>query len=70
MSKNVDSQPAPSERAERAARISAMLARWAEEDVSNEPDWDIEGVEPLKLSGYVVSDKTSLAIPVQPCRRW
>jgi hypothetical protein len=35
--------------AERAARIAAMLARWATDDVSREPEWSIEDVEPLIL---------------------
>jgi hypothetical protein len=29
-----------------------MLARWEEEDVSGEPDWDIEDIEPMRFSGY------------------
>lgn len=44
--------PAPSsakEIAERAARIAAMLDRWAAEDVSGEPDWSVDDVEPIAL---------------------
>ncbi|HEY0479855.1 MAG TPA: hypothetical protein VGD37_20190 [Kofleriaceae bacterium] len=37
------------EMAERAARIAAMLARWEAEDVSREPQWDIEDLEPMTL---------------------
>jgi hypothetical protein len=32
-----------------AARIAAMLDRWEAEDVSDEPDWDIEDIESLAL---------------------
>lgn len=49
------------ERAERAARIAAMLDRWAAEDVSDEPEWDLEDIQPVALrssSGPVV-DKPS-----------
>jgi hypothetical protein len=38
------------ERAERAARITAMLDRWAQQDVSHEPGWDIDDVQRLRLS--------------------
>ena len=49
------------ERAERAARIAAMLDRWAAEDVSDEPEWDVGDIQPVTLrssSGPVV-DKPS-----------
>jgi hypothetical protein len=36
-------------RAERAARIAAMLDRWAAEDVSEEPDWDVGEINPVTL---------------------
>jgi hypothetical protein len=32
-----------------AARIAAMLDRWEEEDVSDEPDWDLADLEPTAL---------------------
>lgn len=32
------------ERLERAARIAAMFERWAAEDVSDEPHWDVDEV--------------------------
>lgn len=35
--------------AERAARVRAMLARWQAEDTTDEPDWDVEDVEPMRL---------------------
>lgn len=44
--------PAPSSAkamAERAARIAAMLDRWAAEDVSGEPDWSVDDLEPIAL---------------------
>lgn len=37
------------ERAERAARIAAMLDRWAAEDISDEPEWDVGGIQPVSL---------------------
>jgi hypothetical protein len=50
----VTAKPAelPSEviRAEQAARVAAMFERWAAEDVSDEPDWDVDQVEPIAFS--------------------
>jgi hypothetical protein len=42
----------PSEviRAEQAARVAAMFDRWAAEDVSDEPEWDVDQVEQIVLS--------------------
>lgn len=37
------------EMAERAARIAAMLDRWAAEDLSAEPDWSIDDLEPIMI---------------------
>lgn len=37
------------EREARAGRVAAMLDRWAQEDVSGEPDWDVGRIEPLRL---------------------
>ena len=34
------------ETAERGARISTMLDRWDSEDVSSEPEWDVEELAP------------------------
>jgi hypothetical protein len=34
------------ERAERSARVAAMLDRWAAEDVSDEPEWDVGDIQP------------------------
>lgn len=39
----------------RTARVRAMLARWEEEPVTDEPDWSIEDIEPMLLAG----DKSS-----------
>ena len=39
------------ERAQRAERVRAMLDRWAAEDVSDEPDWDVEDTAPLRRPG-------------------
>jgi hypothetical protein len=49
------------ERAERAMRIAAMLDRWAVEDVSDEPDWDLDAIRPMSLrtSTGPSSDKPS-----------
>ena len=50
----VTAKPAefPSEviRSEQAARIAAMLERWTTEDVSDEPDWDVDQVERIVFS--------------------
>lgn len=35
--------------AERASRIAAMLARWSAEDISEEPEWSIDDIEPMML---------------------
>jgi hypothetical protein len=37
--------------AERAARIRAMLSRWASESVSDEPEWSVEDIEPMYVGG-------------------
>lgn len=39
----------PREMLERAERIAAMLDRWDAEDVSGEPEWNIEDLEPMSL---------------------
>jgi hypothetical protein len=50
----VTAKPAelPSEviRAEQAARVAAMFERWAAEDVSDEPEWDVDQVEQIAFS--------------------
>jgi hypothetical protein len=47
----VTAKPAelPSEvvHAEQAARVAAMFERWAAEDVSNEPEWDVDQLEQI-----------------------
>jgi hypothetical protein len=42
--------PTDSVRAEQAARIAAMFERWAAEDVSDEPDWNVDDVERIGFS--------------------
>jgi hypothetical protein len=32
-----------------AKRVAAMLARWASEDVSDEPDWDVDDAKRVAL---------------------
>lgn len=44
------------ERAERAARIAAMLDRWAAEDVSGEPEWNVEDIEPMTLRSALTAE--------------
>jgi hypothetical protein len=51
MQPNPESAPPEAERTEQAARLVAMLKRWATEDVSQEPDWDVEAVERVRFSG-------------------
>ncbi len=38
------------ERAERAARVIAMLERWVKQDVALAPTWDIDDVEQMRLT--------------------
>lgn len=37
------------EREQRAARIAAIFERWAAEDVSDEPDWDVDQIPRIEL---------------------
>ena len=37
-------------RAEQAARVAAMLERWAAEDTSDEPEWDVDQLEQIAFS--------------------
>lgn len=43
------------EQAERAARIAAMLDRWHAEDVSDEPEWEVDQIPHADLSSSVRS---------------
>lgn len=52
------------ERAERASRVRAMLARWAAEDTSGEPDWDVEDFERLNLTRSLTDEDR--ATPTKP----
>jgi hypothetical protein len=45
-----------SDRADRAARVGAMFDRWANDDVSREPDWNVEEFERLSLTRPSVAD--------------
>lgn len=45
------------ERAERAARIAAMLDRWAAEAPAEEPEWDVESFERLDLTRHLGKDE-------------
>ena len=45
------------ELAERAARVAAMLDRWAAEDVSGDPDWSVEDLEPITLHHSIENEK-------------
>lgn len=51
-SKDVE-QAFQKERAERAARIAAMLDRWAVEDVTGEPEWDVGDIQPMSLRSSI-----------------
>ena len=35
--------------ADRIERVASMLDRWETEDVGDEPDWDVDDLEPLAL---------------------
>ena len=37
-------------RCERAARVAAMFERWAAEDISDEPEWDVDQIGRLTFS--------------------
>jgi len=37
------------EAAERAARVRAMLARWEKARDDDDPDWDVDELEPMSL---------------------
>lgn len=34
---------------DRAQRIAAMLDRWKSEDLGDEPDWEVDDIEPLAM---------------------
>jgi hypothetical protein len=51
MQPDPESAPPEAERTEQAARLVAMLKRWATEDVSQEPDWDVDALERVRFSG-------------------
>jgi hypothetical protein len=34
---------------DRAKRIAAMLDRWENEEPANEPDWEVDDLEPLAV---------------------
>jgi hypothetical protein len=34
---------------DRVQRIAAMLDRWEREEIVDEPDWDVDDLEPLAL---------------------
>lgn len=42
------------ERARRADRLAKMFARWETEDASDEPDWDVDAIAPLRFREAVV----------------
>ena len=41
--------PIESIRRERAMRVATMLERWATEDISAEPEWDVDQVDELRF---------------------
>lgn len=45
-----EDKPVDPTRADQAARIEAMLKRWAAEDVSREPVWDPDAIERIKFA--------------------
>ena len=42
------------ERSRRARRLKAMFDRWEAEDVADEPDWDVDDIEPIEFRVPVV----------------
>ena len=49
MTANSAELPAATVRAEQAARIAAMFALWAVEDVLDDPDWDVDQIERVRF---------------------
>lgn len=37
--------------AERAGRVRAMLARWENEVAADEPEWNVDDIEPMLVAG-------------------
>jgi hypothetical protein len=48
-SKKHDEAASAKDVAERAARVAAMLDRWEAEDISGEPDWNVDELQPMTL---------------------
>ena len=46
----------PQDMRERAVRVAAMLDRWEAEDVSGEPEWNVEELEPMTLRHVPAGD--------------
>ena len=57
-SKKHDEAASAKDLADRAARIAAMLDRWESEDVSNEPEWNVDELQPMTLRSSESSPKT------------
>ena len=57
-SKKHDEAASAKDLADRAARIAAMLDRWESEDVSNEPEWNVDELHPMTLRSSESSPKT------------
>ncbi len=49
---------AQGERARRAERLTQMFARWEAEDMSDEPDWDVEDIEPMRFRTPVLTPES------------
>jgi hypothetical protein len=47
--------------ADRAARVAAMLDRWEAEDVSEEPAWRVEDLEPATFRRNPANPESLLA---------
>jgi hypothetical protein len=45
--------------AQRAARIASMLDRWEAENVSREPDWNVDDLEPMTVRHVPIVDHKS-----------
>ncbi|HEX4474555.1 MAG TPA: hypothetical protein VH142_05735 [Polyangiaceae bacterium] len=47
------------ERAERAGRVAAMLDRWAAEETSGEPEWDVEDFDRVDFTRSLGNEQTT-----------
>ncbi|MCG8424023.1 MAG: hypothetical protein MJE77_39530 [Proteobacteria bacterium] len=57
-SNNAASTDEHTQRARRAQRLARMFERWDADNVSDEPEWDINDIEPLGFRVPLVESET------------